>query len=379
MSRPTRVLELRSVWGTGGGPEKTILSGAERTDRSRFTVTVCYLRDLRDKDFTIDERAKAHGVDYIEILERHSFDPAIWTALKRIVDERQIDIVHAHEYKTNLLAWLIARRRKLIALSTVHGWFGRNAFRERIYYGVDKRVLARFPRVIAVSGALRDQLTAAGCSPGRVTVIPNGINHELFTRVPERRAAARQQLGLADTDIVIGAVGRLERQKRFDLLMEVLAALRATRPHLRLLIAGDGSLREELDAVHRRLNLGESCRLLGHTPDVIGLHHALDLFVQASDDEGSPNVVLEAMSLETPVVATNVGGTSDLIDDGVHGLLVPPGDQNALAGALARALDDWPATQERARAARRRVVDELSFERRMARVEAIYDDLMKKA
>ncbi len=378
MTRPVRVLELRSVRGTGGGPEKTVLFGAERTDRNRFAVTVCYLRDVRDPDFRIHDRARNHCIDYVEIRERHSYDPAIWTALKRLVRERDIDIVHAHEYKTNLLAWFLASGKRVIPLSTVHGWFGLDTFRERIYYAVDKHVLARFPRVIAVSGALRDQLAAAGCSPSRIIVIPNGIDHELFTRAPERRAAARQQFGLSDTDIVIGAVGRLERQKRFDLLMDTLVALRATRPRLRLLIAGDGSLREDLAAVHRRLELGESCRLLGHTPDVIGLHHALDLFVQASDDEGSPNVVLEAMALETPVVATDVGGTSDLIQDGVHGLLVPPGSRDALIGAMAHALDDWPATETRTRAARRRVVEELSFARRMARVEAIYDDLMTK-
>src|SRR5437762_3353055 len=96
---PIRILELRSVRGTGGGPEKTILLGAAQTDPRRFAVTVCYIRDNRDLDFRIDKQALDLGVTYVEVRERHSFDPAIWRRLKRIVREQQIQIVHSHEYK----------------------------------------------------------------------------------------------------------------------------------------------------------------------------------------------------------------------------------------------------------------------------------------
>src|SRR4029078_10683902 len=115
---PVRVLELRSVRGTGGGPEKTILLGAARADPARFGVTVCYVRDLRDQLFEMDERARALGVDYVEIHERHSFDPAICRKLRALVRTQRIQIVHSHEYKTNLLAWLLARAENVIPLST---------------------------------------------------------------------------------------------------------------------------------------------------------------------------------------------------------------------------------------------------------------------
>src|SRR5687768_15152196 len=96
--RPVRVLEFRSVRGTGGGPEKTILLGAAMADVSRVQVTVCYIRDRRDGVFAIDERAAKAGVDYIEVREQHSFDVSIWDKLRTIVRERNIDIIHAHEY-----------------------------------------------------------------------------------------------------------------------------------------------------------------------------------------------------------------------------------------------------------------------------------------
>ena len=130
MPGPVRVLELRSVRGTGGGPEKTLLLGAARTDPSRFAVTVCYLRDARDPQFSIDRMASSLSVDYVEIVERHSIDPWIWPALRRLVRERSVDIVHAHDYKTDLIALALARFAGVAPLATAHGWTGQSV-RER--------------------------------------------------------------------------------------------------------------------------------------------------------------------------------------------------------------------------------------------------------
>ena len=176
---------------------------------------------------------------------------------------------------------------------------------------------------------------------------------------------------------MIGAVGRLESEKRFDLLIEAVADLRTSYPAVVLAIVGEGRLRADLDAVIERLSLSSHVRLLGHRTDIIALHHAFDLFVQSSEREGTPNAVLEAMAMETPAVATDVGGTSELMTDGVHGLLVPRHDVRALRDALARILGDPAAARARAIAARSRVETELSFERRMQKVEAVYDELMR--
>ena len=109
----------------------------------------------------------------------------------------------------------------------------------------------------------------------------------------------------------------------------------ALHPALRLVIAGDGSLRGDLEAAcaHAR-RLDDCCRLTGHVDDVASVHHALDLFVQSSDYEGTPNAVLEAMAFETPLVATDAGGTAELVTDGVHGLVVPAGSPDRLYDAL---------------------------------------------
>ena len=378
MPRPIRILELRSVRGTGGGPEKTILLGAALADR-RFHVTVCYLRDRRDEAFGVTERAKGTAVDYIEILERHSLDPSVWFELRDLVRDRHIDVVHAHDYKTDLLAWLLGRVTGVSTLSTVHGWTGHST-RERLgYYPADKWVLARFPRLIAVSSDIRNELVKHGADPSRITTVLNGIDHRRCRRDRTRETEVRAALGLAAGNVVIGAVGRLEPQKRFDLLLDAFAALNARRPKTRLVIVGEGSQRGLLEARRHALKLENSCMLLGHVADVAPAHHAFDLFVQSSDYEGTPNAVLEAMALETPIVATDVGGTAELVEDGVHGRIVPPGDIHRLNGAIESLLADRTRAAAMAVNARRRVENELSFESRVRRVEAIYEEIAANA
>lgn len=374
---PIRVLELRSVRGTGGGPEKTILRGAARSDPARIAVTVCYIRDRRDDVFTLDQLASSLGVDYVEVPENHSFDLSVWPALRRLVRQRRIDIVHGHDYKTDLLTLMLARAERIVPLATAHGWTGHSARERYVYYPLDRWVLCRLPHVVAVSEQIRQTLIAAGSKPERVTTILNGIDPALFQRRADGRARVRAALGLTDAEVLIGSVGRLEPQKRFDLLIHAFHSVSATRPELRLTIAGDGSERDALHALIARLGLESRCLMLGHRSDVVDVLSAVDLFVQASDYEGTPNSVLEAMALTLPIVATTAGGTAQLVEDGVHGLLVPCGRSEPIAAAIVATLADPAAAAERAAAARRRVETELSFESRMARLERIYEDIAR--
>lgn len=372
---PIRVLELRSVWGTGGGPEKTILLGAARSNSSRYAVTVCYIRDARDTVFAIDKKAGDLPIDYVEVVERHSFDRSIWPVLRRLVQSRHIDIVHAHDYKTDVLAWLLHRAEGVIPLSTAHGWAGHSRRERLLYHRMDKQILRLFPKVITVSEDIRQELVRSGAKPGSVQTVLNGIDHTRFHRDRSREAQVRQHLGIADDDVVIGAVGRLETEKRFDLLIDAFASLRVARPGLRLVIVGEGSLRSVLETQVDRLGLGGVCRLLGQRSDIVDLHHAFNVFVQSSSNEGAPNAVLEAMALETPVVATAVGGTAQLVREGIDGLLVPAGNADALAVAINRVVTDNQAAAARVVSARHRVETELSFDARMATLEAVYTEL----
>ncbi len=373
--RPLRILELRTVLGTGGGPEKTILLGTARTDRSRYQITVCYIRDMSDPVFHIDERAQGLPIQYVEVRERHSLDPRIWPQLKALVRSHQIDIVHAHDYKTDLLGLLLGRAAGVIPLATAHGWTGHLRRERFVYYPADRLLLARYPHVVAVSTEIRDVLIRAGAKADRVSVVLNGIDPGAFQRRREREAEARQVFGVPPGDPVFGAVGRLEPQKDFPLLLRAFAAVRRDIPHACLVIAGEGSMRGALEEQIRTLGLGDRCRLLGHVSDVPLVHHAFDVFVQSSAYEGTPNAVLEAMALETPLVASDVGGTAELARDGLEALIVPAGDEAALRRAMHGAIHDREGAGRRAALARRRIETDLSFDTRLRKIERIYDML----
>jgi len=378
MAEPIRILEFRCADGSGGGPEKTILLGAAQFDRQRFAVSICYIKSVRDDAFDIDRRADELGLDFTAIAQRHRFDPRIWFQLKKLVRQKRIDIVHAHDYKTNLITLMLARAEGVVPLSTAHGYTGHCWLERRVYYPADRRILARFPLVIAVSSQLRDTLIRAGGKPDRIRTVLNGIDHRRFRRDPARVPELRQALGLLPDEIALGGVGRVEPQKRYDILLRTLALLLPRRPYLRLFIVGEGSLRGDLEKLAQDLGVACACRFLGHRNDLGTVYPALDILVQSSDYEGTPNVVLEAMAFETPIVATDVGGTRELIEDGVHGLLVPAGDPQQLAATIDKALTDPAGLRSRAAAARARVEKELSFEARMKRVEAIYDELLSR-
>ena len=300
----------------------------------------------------------------------------MWSALTSLIRDRNIQIVHAHDYKTDLLALLLARTTGVKPMATVHGWTGHSRRERYCYYPADKWLLASFPMLVAVSSEIRATLIRAGARPERIRTVLNAIDNTLFRRDPRRRDVVRHMLGFADQDVVIGTVGRLEPQKRFDVLIASVADLVRVRPSLRLVIAGAGSMSAELEAQARRELPDGVCSFLGHRADVADLHNAFDVFVQSSDYEGTPNAVLEAMALETPIVATDVGGTGELVADGLHALLVRPNDAQALAAAIERTLDDPAATARRVRAARSRVENELSFAGRMRTLESIYEELV---
>ncbi len=116
--------------------------------------------------------------------ERHSLDPSIWRPLRDLVRARAVDVVHAHEYKSDLLALLLSRSTGAVPLATAHGWTGHSRRERLVYYPADKRVLSRFPVVVAVSNEVKADLVAHGCRPERVHVLLNGIDHHAFHRDP---------------------------------------------------------------------------------------------------------------------------------------------------------------------------------------------------
>jgi glycosyltransferase involved in cell wall biosynthesis len=205
--------------------------------------------------------------------------------------------------------------------------------------------------------------------------VPNAIDLEEFSHKRSLQSA-QNRLGLATGRFVIGAVGRLSREKGFSFLIRALGRLVDQSIDAELWIAGEGPQRASLESLASNLGLRDRVQLLGHRDDVIDLYHGMDAFVVSSAREGLPNVLLEAMALELPVVATRVAGVPDLIRDGENGLLVDPGSTEALADALRRLAENSGLRRRLGEAARRTVEDSHDFKKRMETILGIYDRIL---
>lgn len=369
-----RVLVLRGVDGAGGGADEIILRSAQSIDNNRIDMRLCFFRHIQDELFTFEKRSRELGLDYCEIRHRGRFDLSAFLKLRRIISDFRPDIVHSHDYKASFFSRVVTRKRHVRTVATSHGWTGSGFVEKNVYYPGDRRVLRSFDHVIAVSDDIRKTLIRGGVSPNRISVLLNGISKD-FVASPRTRESVRRDFDLLEGDFVLGAVGRIEHQKRFDLMLVAFQQVLQPIPHAKLLIIGEGSLRSSIQAQIAQMGLSGSCRMLGHCDDMPKVYKAFDMLVQSSDYEGTPTVIVEAMALGIPVVATNAGGTAQLAIPNEHALIVPCGDMNGLARAVVRAHQEPDETQRRVVAARTRAETELTFERRTEKLTRLYESL----
>jgi glycosyltransferase involved in cell wall biosynthesis len=206
-------------------------------------------------------------------------------------------------------------------------------------------------------------------------LIENGVDVAEFSR-GRTTAEAKRHLGLPVERPLIGAIGRLSEEKGFDILLRAAAQLVRTGQDIGLVIAGEGRERAALGSLAQELGLADRVRLGGYCPDPRPLYEAFDVFALSSLREGLPNVLLEAMALEVPVVATRVAGVPRLVRHEANGLLVEPGSADDLAGALARLLRDPELRGRLGRTGRTTVQADYSFAARMHKLAGMYDALL---
>lgn len=226
-------------------------------------------------------------------------------------------------------------------------------------------------KTICVSNAVRDRLVREyGYPAARTITIANGVDVEHYRRAERDTSQMRKALGISATESVILTVASLIPQKRIDLLLEAIARVAAEGIRCSCIVAGDGPLRSRLARQAAELGVSPSVFFVGFVPDIRPYLDACDLFVLASDKEGLPLALLEAMASEVPCIATDVGGNAEVIAPGENGLLVEPGSREALAGAIQYAFTNHEAMRRIARNGAERVRRDFRIEDTMKRVEA---------
>jgi len=369
------VLDTRVVCGAGGGPDKTILNSPRFLSKAGYRMLCAYMHPPGDTGFDqLRRKAAAWQAPLLAVPDRGPWD---WKVVARLLDicrRERVSIWHGHDYKSNLLGLVVRRFWPMRLVTTVHGWVHQTR-RTPLYYRIDRFCLPRYERVLAVSQDLYDQCREAGVPADQCLLIENGIDcSEFCRRIGTDKAKACQ--GLTPGRLVLGAVGRLSAEKGFDLLIRATDQLLKDGFDLELLIVGEGDERQHLQALVERLGRVDRIRLLGYRTDVRDLFEAMDIYALSSLREGLPNVVLEALAMEVPVVATRVAGVPNLIADGANGLLTEPGDLAGLTGALAGLLADASLRQRLSRTGRMTIETRYSFAARMDRIRAVYDDLL---
>lgn len=297
--------------------------------------------------------------------------------LRSIVDELGVDIVHTHGLDADLFGAVALRRSGIRQICHLHisPPSQRESWRGRIRRWLLRRLAhGNQTWFIAVSEAVREQMIAYyGLPARRVVTVRNGIDIGVFGQIDGKT-------GKSSGSAVAGTAARLAPMKGLEYLIDAAARLQQRGSRFELRIAGTGSLLPELRRRAEQRDLGRSVRFVGHVEDMAGFYQDLDLFVLPSvSTEGLPLTVLEAMASGLPVVATDVGGTAEAVRHGIDGLIVPPRDAEALAGALANLLNSPERRQEMGRSGRQRVADEFSRERVATEVHNIYCRVLGRA
>lgn len=245
----------------------------------------------------------------------------------------KFDLIHSHGYRADLIGFVAAKRVGLPIVSTCHGFISTDAHL-RLYNKLDLYLLRYFNRVIAVSERMKRDLVARGVDGARVQVITNAISEESRTGAERIRGQARSRLGIAQDEFVVGFVGRLAEEKGLGHLLEAARRWAPSDYRWRLVLVGDGPQRAALEEAVRSFGLTGRVIFAGFQSDTAEWYPAMDVFVLPSLTEGTPMVLLEAMTNGIPVIATSVGGVPAIISSGENGILVPPADPARLLEAM---------------------------------------------
>jgi glycosyltransferase involved in cell wall biosynthesis len=354
------VADLERVWRGGQEQALLLMTGLRRRGHCAELVAV--------RDSAIASRAQAAGIRVHAVSDRARRIGAAGR-LRQLIRGTRFDLVHANEAHALTAAWL-ARAHSHVPLVAAR----------RVVFPLSRSPisLARYraaARIVAISQAVRSELLAAGLDAKRIEVVPDGV--EIPEPIsPEARLHARERWGFRTDEVVIVNAGALSAEKGHALLIEAFARLQRESGNCRLLIAGDGPLRAQLERQARDANLGEAIIFAGFVSDVDWVYRAGDLFVFPSLHEGGGTSLLRAMAFGLPVLALARGGITEIIEDGGNGILVEKASAEGLAWAAKGILGDRELRERLSLAARETVASKYSADQMIDATARIFEGLI---
>jgi glycosyltransferase involved in cell wall biosynthesis len=354
-----------------GGPERQMLGLAQTLSAQYRTAFLLFAEGGRCRHFL--EGIRRQGFEGEALANDTPWVRAVVRELAGRLGELGADVLCCHGYKANLLGRTAARRAGVPVVAVSRGWTGEN-LKVRLYERLDRFTLGWADRVVCVSEGQAGKVRRAGVPPERVRVIRNAIRADRFAEPKPRYRELLQGLFSTPRDLIVGAAGRLSPEKGFAVLVRAAVQVCRQLPDVGFVLFGDGTLRERLQADIALAGLGSQFVLAGMRGDLDAFMPYMDLVVLPSFTEGLPNVALEAMAAAVPVVATAVGGTPEVVENGVTGCLVPAGDVDALAAGIKRVLTS-SERQAMGQRGRERVLRHFTFEAQASQYERLFSEL----
>lgn len=351
-----------------GGPERQMVGLAQSLPAEYRSVFLTFAE--RGLCRALLREVKAAGFQGIEL--QHNF-PHIRVAANEVARHlRRVraDVVCCSGYKPDVIGWLAARQVGVPVVSVSHGWTAAT-FKVRCYEAINRFILRWMDAIVCVSERQAGRVRRAGVTEERIVVIRNAVHLEPFAEPDPAYRAKLHGFFTAPRSRIIGAAGRLSPEKGFDQLIAAAALVVKEDPQTGFVIFGDGKLRQELERDIAERRLEQNVVLAGFRTDVERFLPHLDLAVLSSHTEGLPVIVLEALAARVPVVATAVGGVPEVIEDGLSGYLVPPGDPAALARRIQDALRVESVRLAMGQRGRQRVAHEFSFAEQSAQYQRL--------
>ncbi len=365
-----KILHLRTLADSGGGPDKTIfkLCGC-LNGKADIRADVGYIVNPMNVDVNRLQRlAESEGIKLFVIEERWPFSINTLRAIKRILQKGRYDIVHSHDYKTHFFSSFLRGHCTYKCVATVHG-YNATSFRERLYYQVDRVTLKKVD-VVITPGKYLAKFLGRKFGLERVKVIYNGIDLKEW---PIRQFDVDKFSNLPFNLLYLG---RLSREKNIELLIKALGLLLKETENVRLRIAGTGREHEYLKSFAKSSGLDDYIEFVGFVTreEICELLSSSDILILPSRTEIFPNVLLEAMAVGVPVIASNVGAVNELIRDGRDGLLFDSGDVFQLKEKIRFMMSQPDLACQFVRSARQRIEEEFTFDEHLRKTIELYEN-----
>jgi glycosyltransferase involved in cell wall biosynthesis len=358
-----------------GGPERQMLGLAHSLREHCRSVFVSFREGGLCRAFL--ERASGEGFAAVALEHDTPRLLAAQRELVRLLRNLDTDILCCHGYKANMLGLVAARRLGIPIVSVSRGWTGESV-RVRVYEVLDRLLLRRMDRVVCVSAGQAEKVHRAGVPSDKTVVIRNAIRADRFAGPQEEYRNRLQRMFPTPPQRIVGAAGRLSPEKGFDVLVDAAAAVVRSDPSVGFVLFGEGALRGSLAGRIEATGLSDNFILAGFRSDLDRYLPNLDLIVVPSYSEGLPNIVLEAFAAGVPVVATAVGGTPEVVEDGISGYLVPPGDSPALADRIVWMLSDAASRKDMGLRGKERVFSHFTFASQAQQYSSLFAELTSR-